>query len=862
MSKLRFRVVHATSEDPSYPAEELNVHSPNTRGWQSVKFCEFPQELGFEIDGGDVKVSQVQILSHQSKIATKIEIFIGAGSSYSSATFKRLGYLSLDSNERSQYQARELKTVYIDNQGRYIRLLVHRNYVNKQNLFNQVGIVAVNLLGADNGGGGERSSGGALHAAGGGAYNNPLNDLSIDMNLDPQTAAKLRLLSDAKVRLLTHLSRLSESPSFLLPAASLNTPSSLQARAVATEDYLVAKQIKVVEGDLKSLGARLAQLDMAKRQAVGAEDYDRAKEIKDETDELRGEIERRILAIHIPGVTDGFQRSERPIGKDTRNIPRFAPSKADEEDPYADPFEEEGTSGLGIDSRLTYKSGPLNIDDMPAGVAQRNDGSFAQEKASGRPAYDPYGIASAPDEQLPGGDRPIRPKQRSYADDKDPALGEDYGDEEPSRFREDTFPAGKHPLEGVANLSELPAPEDLVGKARDVSEQSGVTHLIGDYRARCLFSKTWALREAAITKVHMMVAELEHEPGITACIPALSTIIRVGVEDKIQQVLFNAIALLEDVLAATRRAKIPRSVLAPLMDPITADLLEKLSDGNARIREGARKGVEVLAASPNIGPAVLAAHALRQLSAKQKTAWRPIVARLELMTSLVSTYGVGGTTGISADGFMNFAKANACFAHSNGEVRDAARDLTVALHKLVGTTALEPYLRTLRPKQLEEYEAAFGGIKTGIVLNDDIKAPSKKASVKDAGGGSQAKAGGGVMSPREDKPAAAPKAASAKPSAASARQSPAKSKGKGGDDTDFTTCMFCGASDGSWTEDALDLHYWKDCSLLAPCSACSQVVEVAGLPEHLLEECEHKAQFRSDPVTGTPSLSSFSLPLI
>jgi centrosomal protein CEP104 len=354
----------------------------------------------------------------------------------------------------------------------------------------------------------------------------------------------------------------------------------------------------------------------------------------------------------------------------------------------------------------------------------------------------------------------------------------------------------------------------------------------------------------------MMVAELEHEPGITACIPALSTIIRVGVEDKIQQVLFNAIALLEDVLAATRRAKIPRSVLAPLMDPITADLLEKLSDGNARIREGARKGVEVLAASPNIGPAVLAAHALRQLSAKQKTAWRPIVARLELMTSLVTTYGVGGTTGISADAFMNFAKVNGCFAHSNGEVRDAARDLTVALHKLVGTAALEPYLRTLRPKQLEEYEAAFGGIKTGIVLNDDVKAPSKKASVKEAGGAPQAK---GVMSPREEKAAA--RAAPAKTNT-SARQSPAKGKGKGGDETDFTTCMFCGASDSTWTEDALDLHYWKDCSLLAPCSACSQVVEVAGLPEHLLEECEHKAQFRSDPVTGTPSLSSFSLPLI
>ena len=783
MSKLRFRVVHATSEDPSYPAEELNVHSPNTRGWQSIKFCEYPQEIGFEIDGGDVRLSQVQILSHQSKIATKVEIFIGQGNSYNSAQFKRLGYLSLDSNERSQYQARELKTVYIDNPGRYIRLVVHRNFVNKQNLFNQVGIVAVNLLGADSSGGdrGPNSGAAALGqgSGSGGAYNNPLNDLSIDMNLDPQTAAKLRLLSDAK------------------------------ARAVATEDYLVAKQIKAVEGDLKALGSRLAQLDMAKRQAVGAEDYDRAKEIKDETDDLRGEIERRILAIHIPGVTDGFQRSERPIAGNkasTSNVPRFAPAKGgDEEDMYNDPFEEEGSFASG---HRQAKTGPLNIDDMVVG------GNYAAAAEKLHPSRDPYSIASAPDEILPGGDRPIRPKQRSYAEDKDPTIGETDYDEEPGRFLEETFPEGQHPLENVANLADLPQPEELAGKARDVSDQSGVTALIGDYRARALFSRVWALREAAVTKVHMLLVELEREPGIEKCIGALSTIVRVAVEDKIQQVLSSAIALLEDVLAATRRGKISRSVLAPLMDPITADLLEKLSDGNARIRDAAKRGVEVLLQSSNIGPAVIGAHATRQLSTKQKTAWRPIAARLELMTTIATQFGVGGTTGVTADGFMTFAKTNGCFAHSNGEVRDAARDLTVALHKIVSTAALEPYLRTLRPKQLEEYELAFGGVSTGIQLAPNSGAapqPKPKPSVKESGGGAaQPKGGAAGHSPRD-------KGAKAATNTTAPRNSPGKNKSNksgGAEATDFTTCMFCGASDGAWNEDALDLHYWKDCPLL------------------------------------------------
>ena len=83
--------------------------------------------------------AQVQILSHQSKIATQIELFVGHGDSYESAHFRRLGYLSLNSNERSKYQARELKSVYVNAPGQYLRMLVHKCYINEVNLFNQVG---------------------------------------------------------------------------------------------------------------------------------------------------------------------------------------------------------------------------------------------------------------------------------------------------------------------------------------------------------------------------------------------------------------------------------------------------------------------------------------------------------------------------------------------------------------------------------------------------------------------------------------------------------------------------------------------------------------------------------------------------
>jgi len=179
MSKLRYSVSSCSSADPEFPAAQLNVHSPHTRGWQTPRFCEYPQHVIIEF-ASNAAISQIQLLSHQHKIvciefdclyiprcarlqATRIEIFVGSGpvDGIQPSLWTRLGYMSLDANERSQhnpeqflsllalyisrYQARELKSVYVDAQGRYLKLVTHRCHVNQMNLFNQVGIIALNV---------------------------------------------------------------------------------------------------------------------------------------------------------------------------------------------------------------------------------------------------------------------------------------------------------------------------------------------------------------------------------------------------------------------------------------------------------------------------------------------------------------------------------------------------------------------------------------------------------------------------------------------------------------------------------------------------------------------------------------------
>lgn len=190
--KPRFRVVRSSSEADEYLAAELNTHSPHTKGWQTKqcdrcppqppvppvpptrvalgqsggmfsfpphfaltrrtlvvgpRFCDYPQELVVSFD--DVKyLTQLQILSHQSKIAKRVEIFVTQEGDPDNAAFQRLGYLSLDSNERSGFQARELKSVFVNTPTRLLKLVIHGCHVNKYNLFNQVRVGTAAAAGA------------------------------------------------------------------------------------------------------------------------------------------------------------------------------------------------------------------------------------------------------------------------------------------------------------------------------------------------------------------------------------------------------------------------------------------------------------------------------------------------------------------------------------------------------------------------------------------------------------------------------------------------------------------------------------------------------------------------------------------
>ncbi len=259
--KLKFRIVDFSGEDPEYPATELLSQSPQSRGWQSPRFCDWPQYITLQFMS-PVNLKQIQFLSHQCKVASKVELYTAFPDLKSALPnlelkFKKLGYLSLDPNERSGFQSRELKTVYVDVPCLYLKIVFQKCHVNKYNLFNQVGLIAIGVFGEPLNNNKENKDQPSK-----GKY----EKLEYETQFDNDTLQRLKDLEEAK------------------------------AIAVKHENFDEAKRLKEAIERLKHIGAQLAHLEDRKAIAISNEDYDSAKIIKQEIDRLREAVAPQNLA--------------------------------------------------------------------------------------------------------------------------------------------------------------------------------------------------------------------------------------------------------------------------------------------------------------------------------------------------------------------------------------------------------------------------------------------------------------------------------------------------------------------------------------------------------------------------------------
>ncbi|OXB56613.1 hypothetical protein ASZ78_009828 [Callipepla squamata] len=307
--KIGFIVVSSSGHEDGFSAKELMVHAPTVNGWRSPRLCQYPQEIILQLVER-CRIRKLQLLAHQYMISSKIEFFISESlpeyfAPYQSERFRRLGYVPLSDNEKTGFKARELKSVYVDAVGQYLKLIFHKNYVNRYNLYSQVALVAINIIGdpADYSNDsnkypsreklidhylGSNSDDPALDGTYLGKPDSisPLDDLAFDMYQDPEVAQIIRRLDEKK------------------------------REAVHQERYDYAKKLKQAIADLQKVGERLGRYEVEKRCAVEKEDYDLAKKKKQQMEAYRLKVYQQLQLHNLLDaelMVECLPYDERPL---------------------------------------------------------------------------------------------------------------------------------------------------------------------------------------------------------------------------------------------------------------------------------------------------------------------------------------------------------------------------------------------------------------------------------------------------------------------------------------------------------------------------------------------------------------------
>jgi centrosomal protein CEP104 len=280
IQKLKYRLLECTTEDSEFPLYEL-IRGAESSGWMSVRFCTYPQEILLQFLT-PVNLKQIHILCNEKKIPSLIEIYCyhpanpqDVYKNYKQASFEKLGYIRMDTNSKTNYKAREFRKIYVDTTCLYLKLVLQKNYVNKYNVFNQVGLINLDFYGTP-----------ILY---------PKNELYLkesllekgteirDENLDEISQEKLKILK----------TQLEE--------------------ALKVEDFDEAKKIKKSVDRVRLIARKIYELETNKKIYISNEDFDNAKIMKFELDRLKSNLklmDRQLASlVHSQSMNMNLNRS-------------------------------------------------------------------------------------------------------------------------------------------------------------------------------------------------------------------------------------------------------------------------------------------------------------------------------------------------------------------------------------------------------------------------------------------------------------------------------------------------------------------------------------------------------------------------
>ncbi|NXQ19628.1 CE104 protein, partial [Peucedramus taeniatus] len=816
--KIGFTVVSSSGHEDGFSARELMVHAPTVNGWRSPRLCQYPQEIILQLVER-CRIRKLQLLAHQYMIASKIEFYISESlpeyfAPYQSERFQRLGYVPLSDNEKTDFRARELKSVYMDAVGQYLKLIFHKNYVNKYNLYGQVALVAVNIIGdpADYSIDtmsspsreklidhylGMKLDDPALDGTYLGKRDSisPLDDLAFDMYQDPEVAQIIRRLDEKK------------------------------REAVRLECYDHAKKLKQAIADLQKVGERLGRYEVEKRYAVEKEDYDLAKKKKEQMDEYRLKVYQQLELHDLLDAQLLIRKPpELPFGSvsGTESPQSSPPEPADPpqgEPLRAEPFLEEQL----VDPTSSEPVAPYQSPFSPRTQPTTSKEVFSNENV----------------EILPYDERPLpaiyKQVDEAVAYVEPEVTEEDVGD-----------------VQRIGNIGE---PEQLTQKA--LREASPVVEVFGETLVSGAYSRTWSCREDALLTVYKKLMEMSVDTpkeDLRNMMRAAVFLVRRAIKDTVSSVFQASLKLLKMIITQyIPKHKLGKLETSHCVETTLPHLLSRTGDSSTRLRLLASTFIQEMALCPEVKPLqIIPVHLVKTLKPNSPT--HLAMSHVELVESLLGAMGTENS-GFTINSVMKFATG--ALEHRAHEVREVVLRIIFAMYREHRAAVLE-YLplddagarRTVRYKTLFEGFAKIDGKSSETEMRTQRKASTEtEKQTKEE------------MRVQKSHPAALKLELQAEVEAEEEKESYfQKTDNQGYQVYEATAakiqeelstvanyldnlCIFCGERNESFTEEGLDLHYWKHCPMLTRCEHCKQMLEIASLTEHLLSDSDKRDSF-------------------
>ncbi|XP_058300272.1 centrosomal protein of 104 kDa isoform X3 [Hylobates moloch] len=754
--KIGFVVVSSSGHEDGFSARELMIHAPTVSGWRSPRFCQFPQEIVLQMVER-CRIRKLQLLAHQYMISSKIEFYISESlpeyfAPYQAERFRRLGYVSLCDNEKTGCKARELKSVYVDAVGQFLKLIFHQNHVNKYNIYNQVALVAINIIGDP-----------------------------ADFSDESNTASREKLIDH-------YLGHNSEDP-------ALEGTYARKSDSISPLDDLAFDMYQDPE-----VAQIIRKLDERKREAVQKERYDYAKKLKQAIADLQ-KMRRPFDLPLQPLARSGSPRHQKPMPLLPQREERGT------ENQFAEPFLQEKPSSYS-----------LTISPQHSAVDQL------------LPATDPHPKINA--ESLPYDERPL------------PAIRKHHGEAvvEPEMSDADISNARRGGMLGE--------PEPLTEKA--LREASSAIDVLGETLVAGAYSKTWSYREDALLALFKKLMEMPvgtPKEDLKNTLRASVFLIRRAIKDIVTSVFQSSLKLLKMIITQyIPKHKLSKLETAHCVERTIPVLLTRTGDSSARLRVTAANFIQEMALFKEVKSLqIIPSYLVQPLKANSSV--HLAMSQMGLLARLLKDLGTG-SSGFTIDNVMKFSAS--ALEHRVYEVRETAVRIILDMYRQHQASILE-YLppddsntrKNILYKTIFEGFAKIDGRPTDAEMRARRKAATeeaekqKKEEIKALQG--QLAALKEIQAEVQEKESDAVKPKNQDTQRGKA--APAEALGILDEHYLDNLCIFCGERSESFTEEGLDLHYWKHCLMLTRCDHCKQVVEISSLTEHLLVECDQKDGF-------------------